>query len=539
MSKYADSFPIHSDPKRSRGGTQHAPLERNPSSRAHGETVQEDFFLRKKSLDDLASGYSHPDFAFAARVSRALLAGLLAFLIVGCRVGPDYRRPATSTPENFRGALAPDIAPPAQKTNSLGDDRWTAVFEDPVLQRLLAEALNNNLDLRIAAQRVLEAQAQAGIVRSQQLPSVSLGSSYSALQIPSSLAGDNSAGTAANSFFNGGGFSASAAWNLDFWGMYRRQTEAARAELLASEWAQRATRTTLVQEVAEAYFQLRSLDAQLEVTERAIEARQNSLRLTQSLEEYGAGSLADTRQAEELLREAQANLPTLRREIAVQENTLSILLGHDPEGIDRGWDVAAQPHPQEVPVGVPSQLLERRPDIQRAEATLIAANARIGVAKAQFFPQISLTSLGGSASNQLQSVFSGKNAYWYAAGSLSEPLFDGGRIRSNYHLSQAQEQEMVLEYRKTILNALKDVSNSLVAYKETRERREAQAALVVSATDAVRLAKLRYSGGDTSYLEVLTTDTTLYDAQLQLARAQEQEAASLVQLYAALGGGWQ
>ena len=475
----------------------------------------------------------------ARRVAQAVIAGLLALLVVGCNVGPNYKRPAVSTPQSFRGALAPEISPPTQTESSLGEQQWSAIFQDPVLQRLVTEALQNNLDLRVAAQRVLEAQAQVGITRSQQLPSVNAGGSYTALQLPSSLAGSKSGGTLANSFINGGGFSASAAWNLDFWGMYRRQTEAARAELLASEWAQRATRTTLVEEVAEAYFQLRSLDAQLEITKNTIKARQDSLQLTQSLEKYGAGSLADTRQAEELLHTAQANLPELRRQIAVQENTISILLGHNPEGIDRGLNVADQPHPQDVPTGVPSQLLERRPDIQQAEATLIAANARIGVAKAQFFPQISLTSFGGSASNQLQSIFSGKNAYWYAAGSLSEPIFDGGRIRSNYHLSQAQEQEMLLEYQKAILNALKDVSNSLVAYKETRGRREEQTALVVSASDAVRLAKLRYSGGNTSYLEVLTTDTDLYDAQLQLAQTQQQEAASLVQLYAALGGGWQ
>jgi multidrug efflux system outer membrane protein len=473
------------------------------------------------------------------KVAQAAIAGLLILMMAACNVGPNYKRPATTTPQSYRGALAPDIAPPTQAEPSLGDERWSAVFQDPVLRRLVTEALENNLDLRVAAQRVLEAQAQAGITRAQQFPSINGGAAYSALQVPSSLAGNNSNGTPANSFYNGGGFTASAAWNLDFWGLYRRQTEAARAELLASEWAQRATRVTLVQEVAQAYFQLRSLDAQLGVTRSTIQARQDSLQLTQSLENYGAGSLADTRQAEELLYAAKANLPELRRQIAAEENTISILLGHNPEDIDRGLSVADQPHPQALPTGVPSQLLERRPDIQRAEATLIAANARIGVAKAQFFPQISLTSLGGSASSQLQSIFSGKNAYWYAAGSLSEPIFDGGRIRSNYHLSQAQEQEMLLEYRKTILSALKDVSDSLVAYKQTRERREQQAALVVSAADAVRLARLRYSGGNTSYLEVLTTDTDLYDAQLQLAQSQEQEAASLVQLYAALGGGWQ
>jgi multidrug efflux system outer membrane protein len=475
------------------------------------------------------------------KVTQTGLALLLTLVAIGCKVGPNYNRPTASTPQSYRGALAPEIAPAqaAQTVSSLGDQQWSTVFQDPILQRLVTEALQNNLDLRIAAQRVLEAQAQVGITRSQQLPSVSAGGSFSALQIPTTLAGNNANGTPANSFFDGGGFSGSAAWNLDFWGMYRRQTEAARAELLASQWAQKETRASLVSEVAQAYFQLRSLDAQLDITKNTIKARQDSLRLTQSLEKYGAGSQADTRQAEELLHTAQANLPELRRQISTQENIVSILLGHNPEGIDRGLNVADQPHPQEVPTGVPSQLLERRPDIQRAEASLIAANARIGVAKAQFFPNISLTSLGGSASNQLQSMFSGNNAYWYAAGSLSEPIFDGGRIRSNYHLSQAQEQEMLLEYRKTILNALKDVSNSLVAYKETRERREEQAALVVSAADAVRLAKLRYSGGNTSYLEVLTTDTDLYDAQLQLAQTQEQEAASLIQLYVALGGGWQ
>lgn len=497
MSKYADSYPIH----------------------------------------NIAT--DHSAHTASAKLAHAVIVALFALTAIGCNVGPNYKRPAASTPQSYREALAPGIAPPTQSEPSLGDRQWSSVFQDSVLQRLVAEALQNNLDLRMAAQRVLEAQAQVGITRADQFPSLNAGGSYSALQIPSGLAGKNSDGTPANSFIRGGGFSASAAWNLDFWGLYRRQTEAARAELLSSKWAQRETRATLVQQVAQAYFQLRSLDAQLEITKSTIKARQDSLQLTQSLEKYGAGSLADTRQAEELLHAAEANLPELRRQIAVQENTISILLGHNPEGIDRGISVADQPHPQEVPTGVPSQLLERRPDIQRAEATLIAANARIGVAKAQFFPNISLTSMGGSASNQLNSIFSGKNAYWYAAGSLSEPIFDGGRIRSNYHLSQAQEQEMLLEYRKTILNALKDVSDSLVSYKETRERRERQTALVLSAADAVRLAKLRYSGGNTSYLEVLTTDTNLYDAQLQLAQAQEQEAESLVELYVALGGGWQ
>ncbi|WP_263385130.1 efflux transporter outer membrane subunit [Granulicella arctica] len=472
------------------------------------------------------------------KIIPALIAGLLTWIVLGCNVGPNYVRPTAVAPQAYRGALAPDVTT-ATPTSTLADQQWSTVFEDKTLQRLVTEALQNNLDLRIAAQRVLQAQAQVGINRSQQLPSVSAGGSFSALQVPSSFASKNANGTPGASYFDGGGFNASSAWNLDFWGLYRRQSEAARADLLATEWARKATRSAIVEGVAQAYFQLRSLDAQLQITGNTIKAREDSLKLVTSLEQYGAGSLADTRQAEELLHAARANLPDIRRQIAIEENTISILLGRNPDAVDRGLSVDQQPHPQEIPVGVPSQLLERRPDIQQAEAKLIAANARIGVAKAQFFPNISLTSLGGSASNQLQSVFSGKNAYWYAAASFSEPIFDGGRIRSNYHLSQAEQQEMLLDYKKTILNALKDVSNSLVSYKETRERREAKTAQVTSAADAVRLARLRYSGGNTSYLEVLTTDTDLYDAQLTLAQAQEQEAASLVELYAALGGGWQ
>lgn len=490
------------------------------------------------------SNWSLPELSRRRRrvlVAKALsiaAAAALPLMVIGCNVGPNYKRPAAATPQAFRNAFAPPIAATDTPT-TLADQKWSDIFADQTLRRLVEEALQNNLDVRIAAQRVLEAQAQVGITRSQQFPTVGAGGSYSALQLPSSFSNINSSGNPSSSFYDGGGPSASAAWNLDFWGLYRRQSEAARADLLATDWARKATRSAIVEGVAEAYFQLRSLDAQLQITGNTIKARSDSLKLVTSLQHYGAGSLADTRQAEELLHAAETNLPDIRRRISFQENQLSILLGHDPEMIERGLPVDEQPHPLQVPVGVPSQLLERRPDIQQAEANLIAANARIGVAKAQFFPNISLTSLGGSASNQLQSVFSGKNTYWYAAASLSEPIFDGGRIRSNYHLSQAQEQEMLLQYKKTILNALKDVSNSLVTYKESREGREAKSAQVTSAADAVRLARLRYSSGNTSYLEVLTTDTDLYNAQLSLAQFQELEASSLVELYAALGGGWQ
>lgn len=461
----------------------------------------------------------------------------LPVLLIGCTVGPNYKRPAVDLPQDYRGGLAPEIAAPSHPS-SIADERWTSIFADPVLESLIREALRDNLDLRIAAQRILEMQAEVGITRSQQFPSIEAGGREAGIQLPSRITSENG-GITKKTVFAGGGPNASGLWNLDFWGLYRRQTEAARAELLASEWGQKAIRSTLVESVAEAYFDLRGLDAQLTITQKTIAVRRESLQLTQALEQRGAGSLADVRQAEELLDTAEANLPDLRRQIAIEENAISVLMGHMPEAIDRGLQIQEQPHPLQIPTGLASRLLERRPDIQEAEAKLMAANARVGVARAQFFPQISLTSTGGLASNQLSSLFTGASTYWYAIGSVSQPLFEGGRLRSNYRLSQAQKEEMVVTYQKTILNAFRDVSDALVSYKETREHREEQAADVEAAADAVRLARLRYAGGNASYLEVLTTDTDLYSAQLVLARAEQEEAASLVQMYAALGGGWQ
>lgn len=332
----------------------------------------------------------------------SVLVTSIAVGVSGCRVGPNYRRPAVNAAPHYRAAQAPDIA--ASSDTAIADGDWSTVFTDVVLRKLIAEALLNNRDIHIAAQHVLEAQAQVGIVRSQGLPTVSAGSSFNALQLPQGLALYHANGTT-NDFIRGGGFSGAAAWNLDFWGLYRRQTEAARAELLGSVWAQRATQITIIQDLASAYFALRGLDSELEITKNTIKARQDSLDLTRSLEQYGAGSRADTRQAEELLYTAQANLPEIRRQITVEENTISVLLGRSPQDVERGMAIADQPHPLAVPVGLPSQLLSRRPDIQQAEATLVAANAQVGVARAQFFPQISLTGSGGSASNQLSSIF--------------------------------------------------------------------------------------------------------------------------------------
>jgi multidrug efflux system outer membrane protein len=477
------------------------------------------------------------------------LTGIVLFTgIAGCKVGPNYKRPVVDTPASYRGGLAPDISTIPTGT-PLGAQKWDTVFTDPVLQALIREALKNNYDVKIAADRVLEQQAQVGITKAGEYPTLSAGGSYDAIGLPSSLLNglnngnnnnSNSSSSKSNSQTNyfSGGLTASVAWNLDFWGMYRRETEAARANLRATEWAQQTTYSSLVESVATDYYQLRTLDAELDITKQTIKARQDSLKLTQTLEQGGNTSLVDVRQAEQLLYTAQSQVPDLERQIEQLENNLSLLLGRSPGPIPRGQSIADVTHPVDVPVGLPSDLLERRPDIRRAEELLVQANANIGVAKAQFFPALSITGTGGTSSSQLKGLVDSKNAYYYAAGSLSQPIFDAGKIRNNYKQAQAEHKELLDTYQQTIAGALRDVSNALTAYTKTREYREQQEKLVASATDAVKLSRIRYNGGATSYIEVLTDNTNLYSAQLTLKTAQQQEALALVQLYNALGGGW-
>jgi multidrug efflux system outer membrane protein len=460
----------------------------------------------------------------------------LAMALAGCKVGPNYKRPVIKTPASYRGALAPDIAP-ASKTTTLGAEKYTSVFRDPVLQGLIAEALKNNYDVKIAADRVLELQAQLGITKAAEYPTVNIGATYDALGLPGGLLGSSGGGSGQTNYF-AGGLTASVAWNLDFWGMYRRETEAARANLRATEWAKQTTYSTLVQNVASSYYQLRTLDAELEITKQTLAARKQSLTLTKTLEEGGNTSLADVRQAEQLYYTAEAAIPSFESQIEQQENSLSLLLGRDPGPIARGQDIADAPHPSAVPVGLPSDLLERRPDVRRAEQLLVQANANIGVARAQYFPQFSLSGEGGVNSSQLVGLVASKNVYYYAAGSVSQPIFDAGKIRNNYRLAQAQHKELLDTYEQTIAGALRDVSNALIAYNKSREYRGQQEKQTASARDSVRLARLRYNGGSTSYLEVLTNDANLYSSQLTLEAAEQQEALALVQLYNALGGGW-
>src|SRR3981081_2690862 len=449
-------------------------------------------------------------------------------LSAGCAVGPNYKRPSTDVPGMYRGATPQEAAQPAA-SQSFGDQKWWEVFQDKQLQDLIHTALQQNYDVRIAATRILEARAQLGITRADQLPTISGGALAVNERNPKTKL-FRQYETSANQL------DLSLAWELDFWGKYRRATEAARANLLATEWAHEAVVSTLVSDVATAYFQLRSLDLQLEISRRTLALRQDSLQLTQTLANGGATSMLDVRQAEQLVDTAAETIPDLERRIEQQENFLSTLLGNNPGPIARGMKLTEQPHAPDVPAGLPSSLLERRPDIREAEAQLIAANAQIGVAKAAYFPQINLTADAGYQSSALTSLFTGPAGLWSFGGSMVQPIFTGGRIRSNVRFTEARQQEALLTYQQTIQQAFRGVSDSLVEYHKDREFREYQQQLALSAQDAAQLSEMRYRGGAASYLEVLTNETNYFDAQLGLAQAQLNELAGLVRIYRNLGG---
>lgn len=479
--------------------------------------------------------------------SSSLLFVGLAVILTGCTVGPNYKRPAVNTPSVYRQPAeaaatttesangSKQTAPAANAQNpaaSLGDEKWWEVFQDKELQDLIRTALKNNYDVRIAATRVLQAQAQLGITRADQLPSVSVGGNITSQQSANS-------GPIPSFEVTQGQLNASAAWNLDFWGRYRRATEAARANLLASEWAQKEVMSTLVASVAIDYFLLRQLDLQLEISKRTLSSRQDSLKLTQTLEQHGINSLLDVRQSEQLVYTAATQVPDLERQIAQKENAISILLGKNPGDVPRGLKLTEQPHAPEVPTGLPSSLLERRPDILQAEQNLVAANAQIGVARAAYFPQIALTGSAGYQSPALTNLFTGPAGIWNMVGSFSQPIFQGGRLKSNVRLAEAQHEQLLLTYEQTIQGAFRDVSNALVAYSKNREFRIQQEHLVEAAGDAAHLSEVRFKVGTTDYLEVLTNNTNYFSAELTLAQSQGNELTALVQLYQALGGGWQ
>jgi multidrug efflux system outer membrane protein len=461
-------------------------------------------------------------------MKRFLLLAIAVFLS-GCAVGPNYKRPTASVPTVYRDSMGAQTA----AAPSLGNEHWWQVYQDPVLTQLIHTALQQNYDVRIAATRVLEAQAQLGITRANQFPSASVGAGIFSQQ-----------NAKTSSVFpayevNAGQLNLSVIWNLDFWGKYRRQTEAARAELLASQWGRQAVISSLIANVATAYFQLRALDAELEIAKRTLGSRQQSLQLTRVLETHGSASDLDVSQSEQLVYTASETIPDLERQIQQQENLLSILLGQNPGSIPRGRALTEQPVPESVPAGLPSELLERRPDVREAEANVMASNAQIGVAKAAFFPSLSLTGTGGLESNVLHNFLQQPSQTWSAGFNITQPIFEGGALRSQLRLARAQWQESVLSYEQTVQDALQHVSNALVAYQKDRAFREQQELLVQAAERSDRLSLILYRNGGGSYLQVLTNDTNYFSAELNLVDAQLNERLALVQLYQSLGGGWQ
>jgi multidrug efflux system outer membrane protein len=464
------------------------------------------------------------------RVGVGVMAGVLATMVAGCTVGPNYKRPVVTTPEAFRGqppATAPGGAAAPASTASFGDERWAGVFQDAPLRDLIKTALTENYDLRIAATRILQAQAVYGITRSDQFPTID-GNVQAQAQ---------HGGTVGDKTVGGGALGGSAAWELDFWGKFRRATEGARAQILATEWGRRAIVTSLIGEIATSYYELRALDLQLDISKRTLDSRRESLRLTQVREQGGVTSLVDVRQAEQLVHTASGEIVDLQRRIEQQENFINLLLGHNPGPVARGLALTEQPHAPDLPAGLPSALLDRRPDVQQAEQLIVAANAQIGVAKAAYFPQITLTGSGGVASAALASLFT--SGAWSVAGAAVQPIFNAGRTRSQVALADARTQEAVLTYQQTIQQAFREVSDALVGYSRSREFRSTQELLVASAQDARRLADLRYEGGTTSYLEVLDSESRLFAAELGLVQAQLSEISAFVDIYRALGGGWQ
>jgi outer membrane protein, multidrug efflux system len=459
-----------------------------------------------------------------------LLIAVFSFaLLAGCMVGPNYHRPAVQTPGGFRD-LSENPQLQAQVA-SYADLPWWQVFQDPQLQELIRTALKQNYDLQIATERINAARAQVAITRSRLFPQIGANADFNG-------------GKESNfqSKFNFGTLTADAAFQLDFFGELRRATEASRASLLATEDARQTVILTSVSDVASDYFALLQLDLQLQITQDTVKAQEASVRLTKLRVDHGVATKLDVLQAQQTLDTANATIPDLERQIAQEENAINILLGNYPQSVGRGRSLVEQPLPPEVPAGMPSSLLERRPDIRSAEQVLVAANAEIGVAKAQFFPQISLTGSGGGAfgrSSAFSSLMTTQLGIWSYGVQVSQPIFTGGALKGNLHLAQSQYQRMLITYRQAIQRAFGDVSDALIGYQKLHQVRVRQEDTVADLQESVRLSNMRYTGGTTTFLEVLDGQRALYSAELTLAQDRGNEYQSLVQLYRSLGGGWQ
>ena len=468
---------------------------------------------------------------------RLVIAAVTLSLLAGCTVGPTYRRPTVKSPDVFRGTADPTAAP---DPNSFADLKWFEVFKDSQLQELIRTALVENYDVRDAVARVSAARANLGITRADQFPNVGASADITTLRNSASGAVPISAGLLLSPTRTFGSVLLNLfSFEVDIWGRLRRQTEAARAEWRASEEDRKAVMTILVGDVASTYFSLLELDTELGISKRTLATREESLRLIKVRQQGGVATMLDVRQAEQLVYSAAETIPDIERLIEQTENLISLLLGKNPGSVTRGRALIEQEQPSSVPAGLPSSLLERRPDIRAAEQNLIAANANIGVAKAAYFPQISLTGFLGSESSSLSGLFTGPTRVWQFVPQVTQPIFTAGRIKSNVRLAEAQQQIALVQYQRSIQTAFSDVSNALVEHRKVREIRAQQESLVTTLQDRSRLAYLRYRGGVDTLLNALDADRDLFSAELSLAQTRRDELLAVVLLYRALGGGWQ
>lgn len=465
-------------------------------------------------------------------IAASLVVAFLASAIAAQNKDPRHPRPDVETPDAFRG-----VDPNADET-SIGDLKWFEVFKDQELQKLVRTAMVQNYDLRAAVVRIDAARANLGLARSEQFPQVGVNADLtSARTSQNGQLGIANQGGRSRSF--GSVLLNLFTFELDVWGRLRQQTKARRAELRASEEDRKAVMTTVVGDVASQYFILLELDSELEIAKRTLATREESLGLIRARQQGGVATMSDVRQAEELVYQATQTIPNIERLIEQTENQISLLLGNNPSAIPRGRPLAQQEELPAVPPGLPSSLLERRPDIRAAEETLAAQKALVSVAKKAFFPRISLTGLLGFQSDQLSSLFTGPSRAWTFVPQISQPLFTGGRLKSDVKFAKAQQQLAVIRYEQTVQNAFREVSDALVQYRKFKEIRIQQGLLVDTLRDRSRLAYLRYRGGVDTLLNALDSDRELFNAELDLTETKRNELLSMVQLYKALGGGWQ
>ena len=453
---------------------------------------------------------------------KPLFAALLALLLGGCMMGPDYFRPAVETPPAWRLT--------EQSAKDLANTAWWEQFGDPVLNDLMATALRENKDLMIAAARIEEFAGNYGIVRSGLFPQV--GAGYEASRQRNTLPGDVKSST-----YNAYQVALSASWEIDIWGRIRRQTEAARAQLLASEEGRRGVILSLVGSVAGSYINLRSLDRQLEIARETAKSRGESYEIFKLRFSGGVISQLELSQNKSQYDEALASIPPLEKAVAQQENGLSVLLGRNPGPIPRGKSIDQLALPA-IPAGLPSDLLERRPDLRRAEQDLVAANALIGAAKAAYFPRISLTGLFGFASLDLGNLFDSASKVWQYAAPISMPIFTAGGLAGQLQAAEAVQQQALFGYQKAIQEAFREVNDELVSQDRTGAQLKAQKEQVQSLTQYSEIARLRYDNGYTSYIEVLDAERSLFNAQLQYTQTQHAQFQAMTNLYKAMGGGW-